>query len=154
MANILWCHVPNADSIFSSPLLTYMRERLRYWFGGGRLNNGAVIIIWCRYTVRRDMMIKLMMHSSSVKLNIILNRAGLLLISIYINDVRCRIQQQQHHFGEMSAYHALPARLVENANKDDAWSNFHCAVNNRPIHSIPTRRPIQYTIRNASTCSV
>ena len=43
-----------------------------------------------------------------------LNQAGLLLISIYINNVRCRIQQQQHHFGEMSAYHAPPARLVKN----------------------------------------
>ena len=60
-----------------------------------------------------------MMRSSKVKLNITLNRAGLLLIIIYINDVRCRIQQQQHHFGKMSAYHAPPARLVENANKDD-----------------------------------
>jgi hypothetical protein len=29
--------------------------------------------------------------------------------------------QQQHHFGEMSAYHASPARLVENADKDDAY---------------------------------
>ena len=95
-----------------------------------------------------------MMRSSKVKLNITLNRAGLLLIIIYINDVRCRIQQQQHHFGKMSAYHAPPARLVEKANKDDAWSNFHRAVNNRPIHSIPTRIPIPYTIRNASTCSV
>jgi hypothetical protein len=67
------------------------------------------------------MMIKLMMRSSKVKLNIMLNRAGLLLISIYINDVRCRMLQQQHHFGEMSAYHASPARLVENADKDDAY---------------------------------
>jgi hypothetical protein len=58
------------------------------------------------------------------------------------------MQQQQHHFGEMSAYHALLARLVENANKDNAWSIFHRAVNNRPIHSIPTRIPITYTIRN------
>jgi hypothetical protein len=122
--------------------------------GVGLAVGASIIIIWCRYMVRRDMMIKLMMHSSSVKLNIMLNRAGLLLISIYINDVRCRIQQQQHHFGEMSAYHAPPARLVENANKDDAWSNFHRAVNIRPIHYIPTRIPITYTIRNASTCSV
>jgi hypothetical protein len=52
------------------------------------------------------------MCSSSVKLNIMINQAGLLLISI--NDVRCRMLQQQHHFGEMSAYHALPARLVKN----------------------------------------
>jgi hypothetical protein len=44
------------------------------------------------------------MRSSSVKLNIILNRAGLLLISIYINNVRRRMLQQQHHFGEMIAY--------------------------------------------------
>jgi hypothetical protein len=64
--------------------------------------------------VQRDMMIKLMMRSSKVKLNIMLNQAGLLLISIYINDVRCRMLQQQHHFGEMSAYHAPPARLVKN----------------------------------------
>ena len=55
-----------------------------------------------------------MMHCSKVKLNITLNRAGLLLINIYINNMRCRIQQQQHHFGEMSAYHAPPARLVKN----------------------------------------
>ena len=93
-----------------------MRERLRCWFGGGRLKTGAVIIIWCRYTVRRDMMIKLMMRSSSVKLNMMLNRARLLLISIYSNNMRCRIQQQQHHFGEMSAYHAPPARLVKNVD--------------------------------------
>ena len=55
------------------------------------------------------------MHSSSVKLNIILNRDGLLIISIYINNVRCRQSMICTHFGEMSAYHALPARLVENA---------------------------------------
>ena len=67
-----------------------------------------------QYTVRCDMMIKLIMCSSCVKLNIMLNQAGLLLISIYINNMRCRIQQQQHHFGEMSAYHAPPARLVKN----------------------------------------
>ena len=66
------------------------------------------------------MMIKLMMRSSSVKLNITLNWAELLHINIYINDVRCQMLLQQHHFGEMSAYHASPARLVENANKDDA----------------------------------
>ena len=104
--------------------------------------------------VRRDMMIKLKMCSSCVKLNITLNQAGLLLISIYINDVRCRMLQQQHLFGEMSANYALPARLVENANKDEAWSIFHRAVNNRAIQSIPTRRPIPYTTWNASTCSV
>ena len=124
MANISCDHVPNANQQGSSPLPRYMRERLRCWFGGGRLNTGAVIIIWCRFTVLRDMMIKLMMRSSSVKLNITLNRAELLHINIYINDVRCRMLQQQHHFGEMSAYHASPARLVENANKDDAWSIF------------------------------
>ena len=44
-----------------------------------------------------------MMRSSSVKLNITLNRAGFLLIDIYINGVRCRMLQQQHLFGEMSA---------------------------------------------------
>ena len=90
------------------------------------------------------MMIKLMMCSSSVKLNITLNGAGLLLISIYINDVRCRMLQQQHLFGEKSANYALQARLVENANKDEAWSIFHRAVN-RAIQSIPTHRPIPYT---------
>jgi hypothetical protein len=94
------------------------------------------------------------MRSSKVKLKIMLNRAGLLLISIYINNVRCQILQQQHHFGEMSAYHASPARLIENANKDDAWSIFHRAVNNRAICSIPTCRPITYTTWNASTSSV
>jgi hypothetical protein len=55
-----------------------------------------------------------MMRSSKVKLNITLYRAGLLLINIYINNLRCRVLQQQHHFGEMSAYHAPPARLVKN----------------------------------------
>ena len=64
--------------------------------------------------LQRDRMIKLMMHSSKVKINIMLNRAGLLLINhIYINDVSRRILQQQHHFGEMIAYHASPARLVK-----------------------------------------
>jgi hypothetical protein len=60
-------------------------------------------------------MIKLMMHSSKeVKINIMLNRAGLLLINhIYINNVSSRILQQQHLFGEMIAYHASPARLVK-----------------------------------------
>ena len=60
--------------------------------------------------VRRDMMIKLMMHSSRFKLNIILNRAGLLLINIYISNVRRRTAGVAAHFGEMSAYHASPAR--------------------------------------------
>ena len=78
---------------------------------------GAVIIIWCRVMVRRDMVIKLMMHRSSVKLNITLNRAGFLLINIYINDMRHRTAGVAAHFGEMSAYHASPARPVENANK-------------------------------------
>ena len=78
---------------------------------------GAVIIIWCRVMVRRDMVIKLMMHRSSVKLNITLNRAGFLLIHIYINDMRHRTAGVAAHFGEMSAYHASPARPVENANK-------------------------------------
>ena len=71
------------------------------------------------------------MRSSSVKINIILNRAGLLLISIYINNVRRRMLQQQHHFGEMIAYHASPARLVKTLTKDEACS-------------IPTRMPITY----------
>ena len=84
------------------------------------------------------------MRSSSVKINIILNRAGLLLISIYINNVRRRMLQQQHHFGEMIAYHASPARLVKTLTKDEAWSIFHRTVNNRAIHSIPTRIPITY----------
>jgi hypothetical protein len=48
------------------------------------------------------------MHSSKVKLNITLNRAGLLLINIYINNMRCRIAGVAVHSGEMSAYHALP----------------------------------------------
>jgi len=57
------------------------------------------------------------MCSSSVKLNFILNLAGLLLINIYISNVNVRrwMLQQQHHFGEMSAYHASLARLVKNA---------------------------------------
>ena len=84
------------------------------------------------------------MNSSSVKINSILNRAGLLLISIYINNVRRRMLQQQHHFGEMIAYHASPARLVKTLTKDEAWSIFHRTVNNRAIHSIPTRIPITY----------
>jgi hypothetical protein len=94
------------------------------------------------------------MRSSSVKINSILNRAGLLLISIYINNVRRRMLQQQHHFGEMIAYHASPARLVKTLTKDEAWSIFRRAINNRAIHSIPTRRTIPYTTWNASTCSV
>jgi hypothetical protein len=69
--------------------------------------------------VQRDRMIQLKVNSSKVKINIMLNRAGLLLINIYINDVRCRILQQQHHFGEMIAYHASPARLVKTLTKDE-----------------------------------
>jgi len=94
------------------------------------------------------------MRSSSVKINIILNRAGLLLISIYINNVRRRMLQQQHHFGEMIAYHASPSLLVKTLTKDEAWSIFHRTVNNRAICSIPTRIPITYITWNASTCSV
>jgi hypothetical protein len=60
------------------------------------------------------MMISLMMPSSSVKLNVTLNRAGLLLINIYNNDMRRRTAGAAAHFGEMSAFHASPARLVEN----------------------------------------
>ena len=78
---------------------------------------GAVIIIWCRVMVQRDMVIKLKMNSSKVKINISLNRAGLLLISIYMSNVRRRTAGVAAHFGEMSAYHASPARPVENANK-------------------------------------
>ena len=63
------------------------------------------------------MMIKLKMNSSKVKINISLNRAGLLLISIYISNVRRRTAGVAAHFGEMSAYHASSARPVENANK-------------------------------------
>jgi hypothetical protein len=44
------------------------------------------------------------MQYSKVKINIMLNRAGLLLINIYINNVRRRMLQQQHRFGEMIAY--------------------------------------------------
>ena len=56
--------------------------------------------------VRRDRVIRqLKVNSSKVKINMMLNRAGLLLINIYINDVRRRMLQQQHHFGEMIAYH-------------------------------------------------
>jgi hypothetical protein len=68
--------------------------------------------------LQRDRMIKLMMHSSKVKINIMLNRAGLLLINIYINNVRRRMLQQQHRFGEMIAYlgsspgHCCMSRLV------------------------------------------
>ena len=51
-----------------------------------------------------------MMCSSKVKLNIMINRAGLLLINIYINDVRRRIAGVAVHSGEMSAYHASPLR--------------------------------------------
>ena len=58
-----------------------------------------------------------MMHRSSVKLNITLNRAGFLLINIYISDVRRQTSGVAAHFGEMSAYHASSARPVENANK-------------------------------------
>ena len=54
-----------------------------------------------------------MMRSSKVKLNIMINRAGLLLINIYINNMRCRMLQQQHHFGEMSAYHVPPGSPSE-----------------------------------------
>ena len=93
------------------------------------------------------------MRSSSVKLNITLNRAGLLPMNIYINDMRRRILQQQHHFGEMIAYHASPARLVKTLTKDEAWSIFHRTVNNRAIFSIPTRIPIKYITYNASTSS-
>ena len=57
------------------------------------------------------------MNSRKVKINISLNRAGLLLISIYISNVRRRTAGVAAHFGEMSAYHASPARPVENANK-------------------------------------
>ena len=57
------------------------------------------------------------MNSSRFKLNITLNRAGFLLINIYINDMRHRTASVAAHFGEMSAYHASPARPVENANK-------------------------------------
>ena len=57
------------------------------------------------------------MNSSKVKINISLNRAGLLLISIYISNVRRRTAGVAAHFDEMSAYHASPARPVENANK-------------------------------------
>ena len=106
------------------------------------------------YSVQRDRMIQLKVNSSKVKINIMLNRAGLLLINIYINDVRRRILQQQHHFGEMIAYHASPACLVKTLTKDETWSIFHRAVNNRAIRSFPTRRPIPYTTWNASMCSV
>ena len=51
-----------------------------------------------------------MMRSSKVKLNIMINRAGLLLINIYINDVRRRIAGVVVHSGEMSVYHASPLR--------------------------------------------
>ncbi len=57
------------------------------------------------------------MRSSRFKINIILNRAGLLLINIYISNVRRRTAGVAAHFGEMSAYHASPARPVENTNK-------------------------------------
>ena len=57
------------------------------------------------------------MNSSKVKINISLNRAGLLLISIFISNVRRRTAGVAAHFGEMSAYHASPARPVENTNK-------------------------------------
>ena len=90
-----------------------------------------------------------MMRSSKVKLNIMINRAGLLLINIYINDVRHRIAGVAVHSGEMSAYHALPT-----LTKDEAWSIFHRAGNNGPIRSIPTCRTIPYTTWDASTCSV
>ena len=94
------------------------------------------------------------MNSSRFKLNITLNRAGFLLIIIYISDVRRRTAGVAAHFDEMSAYHASPARPVENVTKDEAWSIFHRAVNNRAIRSFPTRRPIPYTTWNASTRSV
>jgi hypothetical protein len=97
-------------------------------------------------------MIQLKVNSSKVKINIMLNRAGLLL-NIYINDVRRRMLQQQHHFGEMIAYHASPARLVKTLTKDETWSIFHCTVNNRAICSISTRIPITYITWNAPTCS-
>ena len=129
-----------------------MRERLRCRFGCGCLNTGTVIIIGAGlcYSVHDDKL----MRSSRFKLNIILNRAGLLLINVYINDVRRRILQQQHHFGEMIAYHASPACLVKTLTKDETWSIFHRAVNNRAIRSFPTCRPIPYTTWNASMCSV
>ena len=41
-----------------------------------------------------------------------LNRAGLLVISIYINDPRCRNAGDAIHFGEMSVYQASPALRV------------------------------------------
>ena len=50
------------------------------------------------------MMIQLKVNSSKVKINTMLNRAGLLFISFYINNVCCRMLQQQHYFGEMIAY--------------------------------------------------
>ena len=103
--------------------------------------------------LQRDRTIQLKVNSSKDKINIMLNRAGFLLMNIYINDVRRRILQQQHHFGEMIAYHASPARLVKTLTKDEAWSIFHRTVNNRAIHSIPTRIPITYITWNAPTCS-
>jgi hypothetical protein len=130
-----------------------MRDRLRCRFGGGCLNTGADIIIWSGVMVRRDRVIQLKVNSSKVKINIMLNRAGLLLINIYINDVRRRMLQQQHHFGEMIAYHASPACLVKTLTKDETWSIYHRTVNNRAICSIPTRIPITYISWNAPTCS-
>ena len=67
--------------------------------------------------LQRDRMIQLKVNSSKVKINIMLNRAGLKLINIYINNMRHRTAGVAAHFGEMSAYHASPACPVENANK-------------------------------------
>ncbi len=66
------------------------------------------------------------------------NGAGLLFVTIYINDQRHRTADIVVHLGEMSVYHALSARLVETLKKDEKQSIFHCAVNNRAIRSFPT----------------
>jgi hypothetical protein len=56
----------------------------------------------------------LIVYESSVKLNIMINRTGLLIINIYINDVCRRMAGVAVHSGEMSAFRRLAYR---NANK-------------------------------------
>jgi hypothetical protein len=51
----------------------------------------------------------------------------------------------QHHFGEISAYHASPTRLAENTNKVRTHVPFYITPSMiDEIRSFPTRRFIQY----------
>ena len=56
-----------------------------------------------------------------------LNRAGLLFISIYINDLRHRTDGNAIHYCEMSAYHAQEKTppLQHHINQDSTAINIH-----------------------------